>query len=37
MFNDSAAAKGKIEDKEEPTQASTEQVAFAAIMRGVHW
>jgi len=37
MFNDSAAAKGKEEDKDKPTQASTEQVAFAAIMRGVHW
>lgn len=35
MFNDSAAAKGETEDK--GTKASTEQVAFAAIMRGVHW
>lgn len=37
MFNDSAAARGEDEDKSKPTQASTEQVAFAAIMRGVHW
>ena len=37
MFNAPAAAKGKEEDKDTPTQASTEQVAFAAIMRGVHW
>jgi NAD(P)-dependent dehydrogenase (short-subunit alcohol dehydrogenase family) len=37
MFNDSAAAKGETEDKDKPTQANTEQMAFAAIMRGVHW
>jgi len=37
MFNDSAAAKGETEDKEKPTQANPEQMAFAAIMRGVHW
>jgi len=37
MFNDSAAARGESEDKNNKTQASTEQVAFAAIMRGVHW
>ena len=36
MFNDSAAAKGESDDQHQP-QASTEQVAFAAIMRGVHW
>lgn len=37
MFNDSAAAKGETEDKDKPTQANPEQMAFAAIMRGVHW
>ena len=35
MFPDSAAAKGK--DKAEKPKVSTEQVAFAAIMRGIHW
>jgi thioester reductase-like protein len=34
VFPDSAASKGK-EDKEE--RASTEQVALAHLMRGVHW
>ena len=34
VFPDSAAAKGK-EDKDE--SASTEQVALAHLMRGVHW
>ncbi len=36
LFPDSAAAKGEgkgVEDK----QASSEQIAFAALMRGVHW
>jgi len=36
LFPDSAAAKGDgkgLEDK----QASNEQIAFAALMRGVHW
>ncbi len=37
MFADSAAAKGEKENKDQPTQATTEQVAFSAIMRGVHW
>jgi NAD(P)-dependent dehydrogenase (short-subunit alcohol dehydrogenase family) len=35
LFPDSAAAKGQKSGSEEP--ASTEQVAFATIMRGVHW
>jgi len=34
MFPDSAAAKG---DKASKPKVSTEQVAFAAIMRGIHW
>ena len=34
VFPDSAASKGK-EDKDE--HASTEQVALAHLMRGVHW
>jgi NAD(P)-dependent dehydrogenase (short-subunit alcohol dehydrogenase family) len=34
VFPDSAASKGK-EDKDE--RASTEQVALAHLMRGVHW
>jgi len=34
MFPDSAAAKGK---KEGETKTSQEQIAFASIMRGVHW
>jgi len=36
MFPDSAAAKGKGAETEKP-KVSTEQVAFAAIMRGIHW
>lgn len=35
MFPDSDAAKGE-QDKGK-TKVSTEQVAFAAIMRGIHW
>ena len=35
LFPDSAAAKGQKSGSEEP--ASSEQVAFATIMRGVHW
>jgi hypothetical protein len=36
MFPDSAAAKGdrKALKAEQPTN---EQIAFAAVMRGVHW
>ena len=35
MFPDSDAAKGK--SKSDKPKVSTEQVAFAAIMRGIHW
>jgi NAD(P)-dependent dehydrogenase (short-subunit alcohol dehydrogenase family) len=35
MFPDSDAAKGGTASK--PTKVSTEQVAFAAVMRGIHW
>ena len=35
MFPDSAAAQGR-KDEDKP-KVSTEQVAFAAIMRGIHW
>lgn len=34
LFPDSAAAKGQKTGEEKP---SSEQVAFAALMRGVHW
>ncbi len=34
MFPDSQAAKGK---ESKPAKVSTEQVAFAAVMRGIHW
>jgi NAD(P)-dependent dehydrogenase (short-subunit alcohol dehydrogenase family) len=34
MFPDSAAAKGVAEDQQ---QASQEQIAFASLMRGIHW
>jgi len=34
MFPDSSAAKGISEDQE---QASQEQIAFASLMRGIHW
>ncbi len=36
MFPDSAAAQGKDQTSDKP-KVSTEQVAFAAIMRGIHW
>jgi hypothetical protein len=35
MFGDSDAAKG-ITDGEQK-QASQEQIAFASLMRGIHW
>lgn len=34
MFPDSSAAKGLSEDQQ---QASQEQIAFASLMRGIHW
>ena len=34
MFPDSSAAKGISEDQQ---QASQEQIAFASLMRGIHW
>jgi len=34
LFPDSAAAQGKGGKDEQP---SSEQIAFAALMRGVHW
>jgi len=34
MFPDSAAAKGV---KDHQVEASQEQVAFASLMRGIHW
>jgi NAD(P)-dependent dehydrogenase (short-subunit alcohol dehydrogenase family) len=36
MFPDSAAAQGKDQQGDKP-KVSTEQMAFAAIMRGIHW
>ena len=36
MFPDSPASQGK-DQKEEKPKVSTEQIAFAAIMRGIHW
>ncbi len=36
MFPDSAAAQGKDAKSDKP-KVSTEQIAFAAIMRGIHW
>lgn len=36
MFPDSAAAQGKDSASDKP-KVSTEQIAFAAIMRGIHW
>jgi NAD(P)-dependent dehydrogenase (short-subunit alcohol dehydrogenase family) len=36
MFPDSAAAQGKDQTSDKP-KVSTEQMAFAAIMRGIHW
>jgi NAD(P)-dependent dehydrogenase (short-subunit alcohol dehydrogenase family) len=37
VFPDSAAAKGKKDKEGEEKGASTEQVALAHLMRGVHW
>jgi hypothetical protein len=37
MFPDSAAAKGKKEEKKPEEQLSSEGVAFAYLMRGIHW
>jgi len=34
MFGDSSAARGITEDQQ---QASQEQIAFASLMRGIHW
>ena len=34
LFPDSAAARGVVEDK---SPASSEQIAFASVMRGIHW
>ena len=36
LFPDSAAAKG-IKGMRETAQPSNEQIAFASLMRGVHW
>ena len=36
LFPDSAAAKG-IKGMREQAQPSNEQIAFASLMRGVHW
>jgi hypothetical protein len=36
LFPDSAAAKG-IQGRVEMEQPTSEQVAFASLMRGVHW
>ena len=37
LFPDSAAAKGDRKALKGETQPSNEQIAFAALMRGVHW
>ncbi len=37
MFPDSAAAKGMSGRKEREAAPSQEQIAFASIMRGIHW
>ncbi len=37
MFPDSAAAKGMSGRKERESEPSQEQIAFASIMRGIHW
>jgi hypothetical protein len=34
LFPDSSAAKGKKSGDEKP---SAEQIAFASVMRGIHW
>ncbi len=36
LFPDSAAAKG-MKGRGEASQATSEQIAFASVMRGVHW
>ncbi len=36
LFPDSAAAQGK-QGSSEPHRPSDEQIAFASLMRGVHW
>jgi hypothetical protein len=37
LFPDSAAAKGKEKPSGEEGQASNEGLAFAYLLRGVHW
>ena len=37
LFPDSAAAKGDKQALREEQQPTQEQIAFAALMRGVHW
>ena len=37
LFPDSAAAKGDKKDAKGEAQPSNEQIAFASLMRGVHW
>jgi hypothetical protein len=37
LFPDSAAAKGDRKALKGESQPSNEQIAFAALMRGVHW
>ena len=37
LFPDSKAAKGEKGTKEIEKEASTEQIAFAHLMKGVHW
>lgn len=37
MFPDSAAAKGMSGRKQKDERPSDEQIAFASIMRGIHW
>lgn len=37
MFPDSAAAQGRKAVRQESQQPSAEQIALAALMRGVHW
>jgi len=36
MFPDSAAARGERPEKGE-SRATQEQMAFASLMRGIHW
>ena len=37
LFPDSKAARGEGESKEPEKEPSTEAVAFAHLMKGVHW